>query len=307
MNSPPAQVALVSSAQGITDAVLAYGAALQGAYKTAAGRPPAQEDVLSHKLSYWTDNGAYYDCNWWGAWAPGKPTANDVFANLTAWHAQAGFPFASYQVRHLTTGVPRLRPLHPRCLLAAVQVDPWWYVGTDAPAGCGLPTNWSANPNIWPEGLAATGVPLTLYSSYYAPLSEGNVMTAYTWTDSVFINIGWFVGKLSQARSMIGVRVGVRQGAAAANPPVQVVASDAEAFFTDIMTKGLAWGMDAFEVRPRSGMGALQRVLTLRDCLFCCRWISSTSRTSPSLTASTTRRRTRTGCAACTSRPPPRT
>lgn len=92
------KVALVSSAAGITDAVLRYGAGLQAAYGTAAGRPPPSEDVLSHKLSYWTDNGAYYDCSWWGAWAPGKPTANDVLRNLSAWHAQAGFPFASYQV-----------------------------------------------------------------------------------------------------------------------------------------------------------------------------------------------------------------
>jgi len=57
-------------------------------------------------------------------------------------------------------------------------------------------------------------------------LSEGNVMTAYTWTDSVFINIGWFVGKLSQARSMIGVRVGLGQGCSSEHacvlPPLQV-------------------------------------------------------------------------------------
>jgi len=85
-----------------------------------------------------------------------------------------------------------------------VQLDPWWYVGTAAPAGCGLPTNWTADPPIWPDGLRATGLPLTLYSSYFAPVAEGNVMTGFAWADSVYINVGWFEGKISQVGRQTG-------------------------------------------------------------------------------------------------------
>lgn len=80
----------------------------------------------------------------------------------------------------------------------------------------------------------------------------------------------------------------------------QVVAEDAEAFFTDIMQKGLAWGMNAFEVRhpcdphPTSPHRSLA-LPVLRSTFW-------TSPTLPSRIASTARRRTLRGCAAW--RPP---
>ena len=115
-----------------------------------------------------------------------------------------------------------------REILPSLQLDPWWYVEANpSDHGCGLAVNWSANPlrkpicggprwryrtllelsilcAVWPEGLAATGVPLTLYSSYFARVADGNVMTAYTWTDSVYINVGWFVGYISQVHCRAG-------------------------------------------------------------------------------------------------------
>ena len=71
-------------------------------------------------------------------------------------------------------------------------MDPWWYGGScgsdgPPPPQCNVAEAWpwsanySAAPGFFPSGLAALGLPLTLYSNLYAQLGNGNKMTQFTW------------------------------------------------------------------------------------------------------------------------------
>jgi len=91
-------------------------------------------------------------------------TAQDVFLALKAYHASLGLTVGTY------------------------QLDPWWYggsCGADGPpppqchvaAAWPWSTNFSAAPGFFPDGLAALGLPLTLYSNLYAQADNGNAMT----------------------------------------------------------------------------------------------------------------------------------
>jgi hypothetical protein len=160
------KTALVSSALGVTDAVYAFGGALQAAYHTAARRPPPEESPLTSRLSYWTDNGAFFSCAFWRSWRPGNATAAQVLRELRAWHASQGLMFGSY------------------------QLDPWWSEDSDGGTDCGFAVDWKAKPSLFPDGLEALGgLPLTLYMNYFAPLAQGNRMTQYPWVDSVYIDV----------------------------------------------------------------------------------------------------------------------
>ena len=110
---------------------------------------------MTSKISYWTDNGSYFSCAYWGSWRPGNVTATQVLRELRAWHASQGLHFGTY------------------------QLDPWWTEDSDGGTDCGIAVNWTAKQSLFPGGLEALGgeVPLTLYMNYFAPLAQGNQMS----------------------------------------------------------------------------------------------------------------------------------
>ena len=55
---------LTSGSGGVTSLVMEWGSTLQQAYST---QHPANTDIVTTKLGYWTDNQAYYD---WYHWFP---------------------------------------------------------------------------------------------------------------------------------------------------------------------------------------------------------------------------------------------
>ena len=160
---------LATSAQGITDAVMRYGAALRSQHGTT--RTPKQDDALRNKVSYWSDNGAYYmDMHWTKFFQVGLHTPETVFQQLKQYHASIGAHVGTY------------------------QMDPYWSYGVP-PADCGTggtwpwAANWSAPAQFFPSGLAALKLPLTLYSNMFAA-PPNNKMTAFDWETGVVCNGG---------------------------------------------------------------------------------------------------------------------
>jgi hypothetical protein len=97
-------------------------------------------------------------------------TAQDVFLALKAYHEELGLTIGTY------------------------QMDPYWYGGACGSSGppapsCYMPdawpwaSNWSAAPGFFPDGLAALGLPLTLYSNLYAQ-PPVNQMTQFQWVNN---------------------------------------------------------------------------------------------------------------------------
>jgi len=79
----------------------------QAAYDTT--RPGLVSDPGSAALSYWTDNGGYYDGDYWNQPVVANQTAPAAAVMrqlLATWGADTGLPFAS------------------------AQLDPYWYMHT---------------------------------------------------------------------------------------------------------------------------------------------------------------------------------
>jgi hypothetical protein len=194
-----------SGGGGLSDAVLHYGRALRTVARLE--RIPKEDDPMRRALSYWSDNGAmYFDGYWPLFFNATHNTAQDVFLALKAYHAGLGLAVASY------------------------QMDPWWYGGScgsdgPPPPQCADPVgwpwaaNWSAAPGFFPDGLAALGLPLTLYSNLFAQ-SPTNLMTDFTWVN----------------------------GSCSPSPCARVAPSESYDFHSYIFDVGLGLNMNAFEV-----------------------------------------------------------
>ena len=159
---------LAGSQGGLSDATMHYGEALRAAARLQ--RTPREQDPMRNVVSYWSDNGAFYYDGYWPVFFDNLTnTAQDVFLALKAYHAELGLTVGTY------------------------QMDPWWYGGScgsngPPPPECNVVEAWpwsanfSAAPGFFPDGLAALGLPLTLYSNLYAQASNGNKMTQrFSW------------------------------------------------------------------------------------------------------------------------------
>ena len=158
---------LAGSQGGLSDATMHYGEALRAAARLQ--RTPRAQDPMRNLVSYWSDNGAFYFDGYWPLYYDNVTnTAQDIFLALKAYHQQLGLTVGTY------------------------QMDPWWYGGSCGASGPPPPqcnvfeawpwsANYSAAPGFFPNGLAALGMPLTLYSNLFAQLGNGNKMTQFSW------------------------------------------------------------------------------------------------------------------------------
>ena len=127
-------VAIVSAADGVNSVVARFGALMRARYASwrlggdPADAASADADPGLWKLSYWTDNGGYYDEGFWSRFGPpanASNTAVDVLLRLQAYHRAAGIPVATY------------------------QLDPWFYPQD----GTGCCSDWAPDPTLFPEPL----------------------------------------------------------------------------------------------------------------------------------------------------------
>ena len=165
--------ALWASPRGVSEAALAWGAAMQAIYGTQ--RLPTSRDVLNRKLSYWSDNGATLFQSYWDTHCPTRnctavsipngTNAESTFLALKASHAADGLPFGLY------------------------QLDTWWFTqwADRQPGGSLDCAEWWPREDLWPRGLPAVtqaDIPLLLYSWGWVTPAHGNTMTNFTWVPS---------------------------------------------------------------------------------------------------------------------------
>lgn len=187
-------VLLASSPLGIGDAVARWGAASQVWANTSRLAPEA--DVVSSRLSYFTDNvsffgddvqtvlvgnspvaspaaqGAFYSDYYW----PLHPetTADAVLVALSAYHRASGIPVRTY------------------------QLDPYWYPRDSA----GAMTDWAPVSSLFPNGLAHLASPpynlsFMFYSAYFSLNKSAQLLSNYTWVASQVFSVlqelgSWF-------------------------------------------------------------------------------------------------------------------
>jgi hypothetical protein len=178
--------ALYFSAAGPTDAMLGWGALMQQAYATNK----MTNDVIINSLSYWTDNGAYYD---WYSYS--NITSRGLPETVLVELAQSFLPTGPYNVEI---------PVH------AYQLDAYWYPFVRPDANCKLSdTVWSY---IFPHGLPwlqqQLGAPLLIYN--------GPTCEAFDWPNgvrhisSISYNVGYAmisalsIGNISQRPLQVG-------------------------------------------------------------------------------------------------------
>lgn len=136
---------LLVKGHGIRQTVLEWGRLLREAH----GKSPVSmsaDDGLS-RLSYWTDNGAYY----YYKTAPGLNEQETLLA-VKQEAETLSIPYGSF------------------------QLDSWWYFKEDGSGfGPGGLLVWEPIPEMFPEGLSAfrelLGLPLTLHNRWFSPNS----------------------------------------------------------------------------------------------------------------------------------------
>jgi len=92
---------------GVTDAVLAWGALMRKAFNTSESKVP---DLVTQKVGYWTDNGAFY---YGDAYPQSRPGTNYNLSCCTR---------AKLLAAHDGLAADRLP-------MAYMQLDDWWYTG----------------------------------------------------------------------------------------------------------------------------------------------------------------------------------
>ena len=136
------RVLLHSSCAGPAEAAARWGDALQREYNTT--RLSDADDLVSSRLSFFTDNGGYYTFGFWNS--PSAPKPQQMLPELRDYHRLAGLPIAVY------------------------QLDPYW-LPTGSGANGGSPEDWMPRPDFFPQGLeplAASGMRFMLYGAYWA-------------------------------------------------------------------------------------------------------------------------------------------
>ena len=138
---------------GITAAVYAYGAALRGACNTTRFAPEA--DIGVSMLSFWSDNGAVLDGDYWATH-----------------HGEGGATFEALRAALRDAGVPA----------ASLQLDPFWFARGSPGNRDWLPSEEVFGVGGWQQLLAA-GWNTTLYSFFFAPGGANN-FPQFEWATS---------------------------------------------------------------------------------------------------------------------------
>jgi len=218
------QAWILSGGLGINEGFQAWGdrvLALSG-----KRRADPYRDATHATIGYWTDNGGYYH---YSTGNGSRPAANgsmvyarsyeEVLPEVKASHDAAGVPFGHW------------------------QFDSWFYPKdgrvTGGGGGGGV-TNWTADPAIFPSGMAAInralgGMPMVMHNRQWSPISD------YV----RHLNFTWWAG------------------------PQWAVPTDPTAFFRYFFTQQQGWGLTMYEqdwmCTEYDGVGALQTNLSLAD------------------------------------------
>jgi hypothetical protein len=161
-------------AAGVTDAVHQWGAALLARH----GGAPKFADPASEQLTYWTDNGAYYDFYAYEPDITSHGVPQDILEALAETFRNGTYPGPPIPVKML-------------------MLDAYWMYNVRANGNCKL--NDSSWPLPFPRGLpslsAATGLPLILYNG--PQCGNSSYATDYPLVDSLYWDQGWGAGVLS--------------------------------------------------------------------------------------------------------------
>ena len=218
---------ILSATRGVNAAFQAWGdrvLALRGG-KTA--RADLYRDVTHSTIGFWTDNGGYYHYST-GTGSTKFPNGSyiynqsyeEVLPKVKASHDAAGVPFGHW------------------------QFDSWFYPkdATVGPGGGGGGvTNWTADPRIFPSGMAAInkaldGMPMVMHNRQWSPNSDYIKNLAFSWQTG----------------------------------PKWAIPDDPAAFFTWFFTtQQQGWGLTMYEqdwmCTEYDGVGALQSNVSLAD------------------------------------------
>lgn len=196
---------LFASPNGVTDVVMGGGATLQRLYNTS--RLSLANDPGSAYVSLWTDQGAFYDWDYFAQPAVLNSSATPAAAVLNSLYSS----WASKCVSGAACAPP-----------ATIQLDPWFYIN---PANGAL-TNWTADTALFGSAgltpLISAGMRFTLYSSFWAPAAQVT-MPPFTFENSDVFS-SWL-----------------------ALPFSQVAPEQSAAFHSMLVHRGSAWGMAGYE------------------------------------------------------------
>ena len=153
---------VVVAGEGINDVMLnEWSSRLQSLYHTS--RVEGEKDIVTSHLGYWTDNGAYYYGDSWGATTSLMNLtccSLDVFKDVKKNLDKANIPIRYW------------------------QMDDWWYYGLHPNeyiplsssgywSGVKAVQHWDAPSEYYPGGISALSadieVPLLLYGPYFSP------------------------------------------------------------------------------------------------------------------------------------------
>lgn len=170
---------LLTAADGINDGMMAWGDRMLKF--TGKARADMYLDATHSTIGFWTDNGGYYH------YATGNKTYGrtyeEVLPRVKAYHDSIGVPFGHW------------------------QFDSWFYPkdgGVNPGGGGGAVTNWTADPKIFPSGMAAIqrqlGVPIVMHNRQWSVHSDYIQHEPFRWYKDVKAAVpedphaffGWF-------------------------------------------------------------------------------------------------------------------
>ena len=138
---------------GVTDTMLSWGALMQKAFNTSESKVP---DLVTQKVGYWTDNGAFY---YGDAYPQSQPGINYNLSCCTKAKLLAAHDGLA------ADGLP----------MSYMQLDDWWYTGPHPThggvKGVKCVDKWVLPEDTYPGGLDALradyGAPFLLYGPYF--------------------------------------------------------------------------------------------------------------------------------------------
>ena len=216
---------ILSATRGVNAAFQAWGDRVLA--RREDGARDLYRDVTHSTIGFWTDNGGYYHYST-GTGSTKFPNGSyiynqsyeEVLPKVKKSHDAAGVPFGHW------------------------QFDSWFYPkdATVGPGGGGGGvTNWTADPRIFPSGMAAInkaldGMPMVMHNRQWSPNSDYIKNLAFTWQTG----------------------------------PKWAIPDDPAAFFTWFFTtQQQGWGLTMYEqdwmCTEYDGVGALQSNVSLAD------------------------------------------
>ncbi len=146
------QTFILSAGSGIKSGMMAWGDRML----KVTGRPRADPylDDSHGKIGFWTDNGGFYHYSVGTNKSLGT-TYEEVLPKVKAYHDELGVPFGHW------------------------QFDSWFYPkdgGVNPGGGGGAVTNWTADPSVFPSGMAyiqsKIGLPTIMHNRQWSTKSD---------------------------------------------------------------------------------------------------------------------------------------